>query len=58
MKKLLAIVVLGLLLSGSANATMKGIFEMELMVEKLNKYAKECSVTKQKIEKPQTSRTT
>ena len=42
--------VLGLLLSGSANATMKGIFEMELMVENLNKYAKECSVTKKKIE--------
>jgi len=50
MKKLLSIMVLGLLLSGNANATMKGIFEVELMVENLSNYAKECSVTKQKIE--------
>ena len=51
MKKLFStILVLGLLLSGSANATMKGIFAVELMVENLHKYAKECSVTEQKIE--------
>ena len=50
MKKLLSIIFVSLLLSGSANATMKGIFEVELMVENLSNYAKECSVTKQKIE--------
>ena len=31
MKKILGIVVLGLLLSGNANATLKGIFEVELL---------------------------
>ena len=50
MKKLLSIIFVSLLLSGSANATMKGIFAVELMVENLHKYAKECSVTEQKIE--------
>jgi hypothetical protein len=50
MKKLLSIIFVSLLLSGSANATMKGIPEMELMVENLGNYAKECSVTEQKIE--------
>ena len=50
MKKKLLIIFVSLLLSGSANATMKGIPEMELMVENLGTYAKECSVTEQKIE--------
>ena len=50
MKKFLSIIFVSLLLSGSANATMKGIFAVELMVENLHKYAKECSVTEQKIE--------
>ena len=50
MRKFLSIIFVSLLLSGSANATMKGIFAVELMVENLHKYAKECSVTEQKIE--------
>jgi len=50
MNKILSLIFFSLLLSGSANATMKGIFEVELMVENLGTYAKECSVTEQKIE--------
>jgi hypothetical protein len=48
-KKFLSIIFVSLLLSGSANATMKGIFEVDLLVESLNKYAKECSLTRDSI---------
>ena len=50
MKKLLGIIVLGLLLSGNANATLKGIFEVELIIETITDVAESCSITKQKIE--------
>jgi hypothetical protein len=38
MNKILSIIFVSLLLSGSANATMKGIFAVELMVEELCHY--------------------
>tara|TARA_R110000823_G_scaffold298529_1_gene418925 strand:- start:37 stop:495 length:459 start_codon:yes stop_codon:yes gene_type:complete len=50
MKKLLSLIFVSLLLSGSANATMKGIFEVELVVEILGPPSKECSITEQKVE--------
>ena len=49
MKKLLSLIFVSLLLSGSANATMKGIFEVELVVEILGPPSKECSITEQKV---------
>ena len=50
MKKLLSIIVVSLLLSGSANATMKGIYGVYLLIESLSKHAENCSLTQQRIE--------
>ena len=49
MKKLLAIIVLGLLWSGNAFAELKGIVEMKLLID-LSDKAKICGVKKEKLE--------
>ena len=50
MKKLLGIVVLGLLLSGNSYASsLKGFSKVELVIEALSPNAESCSITEQKI---------
>ena len=50
MKKVLGIVILGLLLSGNAYADLKGILKMKLIVEELGIEAKTCGVTREQLE--------
>ena len=50
MKKLLAIMVLGLFFSSNAYANLKGIVEMQLFIEPLNAKAKICGIKRENIE--------
>tara|TARA_B110000027_G_C16044582_1_gene267061 strand:+ start:39 stop:497 length:459 start_codon:yes stop_codon:yes gene_type:complete len=50
MKKLLSIIFVSLLLSGSAHATLKGINEVDLLVEQLSPDGEKCSLTRRSIE--------
>ena len=52
MKKIFLVLLLGFLFNGNANAItkLKGIYEVDLLVESLSKYAEECSISYEKIE--------
>lgn len=50
MKKLLGILVLGLFFSSNAYANLKGIVEMQLLIEPLNAKAKICGIKRENIE--------